>query len=142
MAHRLPHLHTAWEVEEAVASEDKKVVCLRLGHDYDPECVLLDDLLLDAYPDIEPLCKIYLLDIQEVPEFTQQYELYDPCTLMFFYRSRHVQLEFGMGDQYKATGLQRSRKEVVDLVEAVHRGSMQGRSLIVVPQENSLLYRY
>ena len=29
---------------------------------------------------------IYLVDIDNVPDFNKMYELYDPCTTMFFFR--------------------------------------------------------
>ena len=31
---------------------------------------------------------IYLIDISEVPDFNTMYELYDPCTCMFFFRNK------------------------------------------------------
>lgn len=31
---------------------------------------------------------IYLVDISEVPDFNAMYELYDPCTVMFFFRNK------------------------------------------------------
>lgn len=31
---------------------------------------------------------IYLVDISEVPDFNAMYELYDPCTTMFFFRNK------------------------------------------------------
>ena len=31
---------------------------------------------------------IYLIDISEVPDFNTMYELYDPCTVMFFFRNK------------------------------------------------------
>jgi hypothetical protein len=31
---------------------------------------------------------IYLVDISEVPDFNAMYELYDPCTIMFFFRNK------------------------------------------------------
>ena len=33
-------------------------------------------------------CVIYLIDTTEVPDFNTMYELYDPCTVMFFYRNK------------------------------------------------------
>lgn len=33
---------------------------------------------------------IYLVDITEVPDFNTMYELYDPCTCMFFFRNKHI----------------------------------------------------
>ena len=31
---------------------------------------------------------VYLVDISEVPDFNTMYELYDPCTTMFFFRNK------------------------------------------------------
>jgi thiol-disulfide isomerase/thioredoxin len=31
---------------------------------------------------------IYLVDVGEVPDFNAMYELYDPCTIMFFFRNK------------------------------------------------------
>lgn len=33
---------------------------------------------------------IYLVDTTEVPDFNTMYELYDPCTCMFFFRNKHI----------------------------------------------------
>eukprot|EP00930_Biecheleria_cincta_P066043 TRINITY_DN52008_c0_g1_i1.p1 TRINITY_DN52008_c0_g1~~TRINITY_DN52008_c0_g1_i1.p1 ORF type:complete len:143 (+),score=30.08 TRINITY_DN52008_c0_g1_i1:47-475(+) len=142
MAHGLAHLHTAWQVEKAVTEEDAKVVLLRFGHDYDPECMLMDEVLLSVQDAIVAKCQTFLVDVGEVPEFTQQYELHDPCTLMFFYKGRHLQLELGLGERYKITWPIGGQKEVQAVVEAVHRGAQQGRDLIVALQDRSLQYRY
>eukprot|EP00927_Polykrikos_kofoidii_P085437 TRINITY_DN9297_c0_g1_i1.p1 TRINITY_DN9297_c0_g1~~TRINITY_DN9297_c0_g1_i1.p1 ORF type:complete len:143 (+),score=19.77 TRINITY_DN9297_c0_g1_i1:264-692(+) len=142
MAHGLAHLHSAWAVEQAVTTEEAKVVLLRFGHDYDPECLITDEALLGASSAVESFCKTYLVDIKEVPDFTHQYELYDPCTLMFFYRGRHMQLELGIGDRYKITWSVGGTKELIGIIEAVHRGAQQGRDLIVASKDFSLAYRY
>uniref|UniRef100_A0A7R9ZYB7 Thioredoxin-like protein n=1 Tax=Pyrodinium bahamense TaxID=73915 RepID=A0A7R9ZYB7_9DINO len=142
MAHGLSHLHSAWAVEQAVSSDESRVVLLRFGHDYDPECMLMDELLLNAKDAVHATCSIHLVDIKEVPDFSQQYELYDPCTLMFFFRGRHLQLELGLGDRYKITWPLGGTKELADVVEAVHRGAQQGRDLIVATRDYSLAYRY
>ena len=31
---------------------------------------------------------VYLIDISKVPDFNAMYELYDPCTVMFFFRNK------------------------------------------------------
>ena len=86
MAHGLPHLRTAWQVEKAVTEEesrvalteltvddgmtarlqdtarimfadsDDEVVLLRFGHDYDPECKLTDDVLLALSDTVKDHC--------------------------------------------------------------------------------------
>lgn len=139
----LTHLHSAWAVEQAVDLEEAeaRLVLLRFGSDCDPECLLMDDVLREAAPALEASCRIYLIDINEVPDFSQQYDLYDPCTLMFFFRGRHLQLELGLGDRYKITWPVGGMKELKDIVEAVRRGAQQGRDLIVATRDQSLTYR-
>ncbi|MBE1616052.1 hypothetical protein IDF54_14450, partial [Flavobacterium sp. SaA2.13] len=44
---------------------------------------------------------IYLCDIDEVPEFNTMYELFDPMTIMFFYRNKHMMCDFGTGNNNK-----------------------------------------
>ena len=41
---------------------------------------------------------IYLVDISEVPDFNAMYELYDPCTVMFFFRNK-------VGERHACVGL-------------------------------------
>lgn len=33
---------------------------------------------------------LYVCDLDQVPDFKQMYELYDPVTLMFFFRNKHM----------------------------------------------------
>ena len=44
---------------------------------------------------IKNFASIYLVDITEVPDFNKMYELYDPCTIMFFYRNKHIMIDLG-----------------------------------------------
>jgi hypothetical protein len=44
---------------------------------------------------IKNFAVIYLVDISEVPDFNAMYELYDPCTVMFFFRNKVLTLVIG-----------------------------------------------
>ena len=52
----------------------------------------LDFLCLQILASVSEQCKnfavVYLVDITEVPDFNTMYELYDPCTTMFFFRNK------------------------------------------------------
>lgn len=37
----LPHLRTAWHVDQAILSEEERLVVIRFGRDHDPDCELL-----------------------------------------------------------------------------------------------------
>lgn len=45
----------------------------------------------------------YVVDITEVPDFNKMYELYDPVTVMFFYRNKHIMIDLGTGNNNKST---------------------------------------
>lgn len=34
----LPHLRTAWHVDQAILSEEDRLVVIRFGRDHDPDC--------------------------------------------------------------------------------------------------------
>lgn len=105
MSYFLPHLPSGWHVDEAIKSEEDRVVVIRFGHDWDPQCMTMDETLYSVAEKVQNFAVIYLCDITEVPDFNkvrlfvvffgglvsmtervQMYELYDPCTVMFFYR--------------------------------------------------------
>jgi Mitosis protein DIM1 len=41
----LPHLVTAWHVDQAIMSEDERLVVIRFGRDWDPDCMRQDEVL-------------------------------------------------------------------------------------------------
>lgn len=45
MSYLLPHLDNGWEVDQAILSEEDRVVCIRFGHDWDPTCMKMDEVL-------------------------------------------------------------------------------------------------
>lgn len=66
---------------------------IRFGHDADETCMIMDEVLFSIAERVKNFAVIYLVDITQVPDFITMYELYDPCTLMFFYRNKHIMLD-------------------------------------------------
>jgi DIM1 family U5 snRNP protein len=90
MSFFLPHLTNGWQVDQAILSEEDRVVIIRFGHDFDPECMIMDQTLYSMAERVKNFAVVYLVDITETPDFNKMYELYDPCTVMFFYRNKHI----------------------------------------------------
>ena len=88
MSYLLPHLTSGWSVDQAILTEEERVVVIRFGHDEDPTCMTMDACLASIADRIKNYAVIYVVDITEVPWYNQMYELYDPCTLMFFFRNK------------------------------------------------------
>lgn len=142
MSFLLPHLHSGYAVDQAILSEELRVVILRFGHDWDPTCMQMDEILSACSDSIKNFAVIYLVDITDVPDFNTMYELYDPCTVMFFFRNKHIMIDLGTGNNNKINWAMNDKQEFIDIVETVYRGARKGRGLVVSPKDYSTKYRY
>ena len=133
----LPHLHTGWRVDQAILSEDERLVVIRFGKDNDKECMIMDELLYGVAEKVRNFAAIYLCDTDEVPDFNTMYELYDPCTVMFFYRNKHMMCDFGTGNNNKLNFRLTEKQELIDIIETIYRGAHKGKGLVVSPRDYS-----
>ena len=118
------------------------MVVVRFGHDWDPTCMVMDETLYRCAEKMKNFAVIYLVDITEVPDFNKMYELYDPCTVMFFYRNKHIMIDLGTGNNNKINWAMEDPQELIDIIETVFRGARKGRGLVVSPKDYSTKYRY
>ncbi|KAF0701317.1 Aste57867_8167 [Aphanomyces stellatus] len=77
----------------------ERVVVMRFGHDHDPVCMQMDEVLCGIAEDVKNFATIYVVDINQVPDFNTMYELYDPCTVKFFYCNKHIMIDLGTGNK-------------------------------------------
>lgn len=142
MSYLLPHLDNGWEVDQAILREEDRVVCIRFGSDSDPTCMRQDEIIAKCAEAVQNFAVFYVVDIKEVPDFNAMYELYDPCTCMFFFRNRHIMVDFGTGDNNKMTWALENKQDMIDLLEVVYRGARKGKGLVVSPKDFSTKHRY
>lgn len=122
----------------------------------------MDEVLYSIAEKVKNFAVIYLVDITEVPDFNKmyvslstfqigfslqfllcfRYELYDPCTVMFFFRNKHIMIDLGTGNNNKINWPLEDKQEMIDIVETVYRGARKGRGLVVSPKDYSTKYRY
>ena len=115
---------------------------LRFGHDWNKQCMAMDEVLYGVAEKIKKFAVIYLVDIDEVPDFNTMYELYDECTTMFFYRNKHIMVDLGTGNNNKVSWAMNNKQEFIDLVTTVFLGAKKGRGLVISPKDYSTKYRY
>ncbi|KAF5844965.1 hypothetical protein GGP41_001059 [Bipolaris sorokiniana] len=138
----LQHLPSAWHVDQAIITEERRIVCLRFGSDADPACMDMDEKLYKIVEKVKDWVVIYLVDNQLVPDFNAMYEIYDPCTVMFFWRNKHIQVDFGTGNNNKINFPISDKQELVDILETVYRGASKGKGLVVSPRDYSTRWAY
>ena len=71
MSYFLPHLPSGWHVDEAIKSEEDRVVIIRFGHDWDTQCMKMDETLYGVSEKVQNFAVIYLCDITLVPDFNK-----------------------------------------------------------------------
>lgn len=162
MSFDLVHLHSGWHVDQAILEEKERLVVIRFGHDWDPDCMIMDETLRGVAWKVQNFAVIYVVDISEVPDFNKMYELYDPCTLMFFYRNKHMMIDLGTGNNNKSKYLVlicmyflintfffvlvnwpiQDKQELIDILETIYRGARKGRGLVISPKDYSTKYKY
>ena len=142
MSYLLSHLSSGWAVDQAILNEEDRVVVIRFGHDYDDTCMQMDEVLWEVSEDVKNFAVVYLVDITEVPDFNHMYELYDPCTVMFFYRNKHIMVDLGTGNNNKINWALTNTQELIDIIETVYRGARKGKGLVISPKDYSTKYRY
>jgi len=141
-------------------SEEERLVVIRFGRDWDPDCMRQDEVLYRIADRVKNFAVIYVCDLDQVPDFKQMYELYDPLTLMFFFRNKHMMCkyayriarfgmlisirlgDFGTGNNNKLNWVLEDKQELIDIVETIYRGAKKGRGLVVSPKDYSTRYRY
>ena len=111
----LPHLDNGWEVDQAILNETEKLVVIRFGHDWDPRCMQMDEMLYKVAYKLSKFVVFYVVDTSKVPDFNVMYELYDPMTLMFFFRNKHMMIDTGTGNNNKITFLLEEKQELIDV---------------------------
>ena len=142
MSFKLCHLKTGWHVDKAITSEEERIVVMRFGHDWDEECMQMDEILASCQTKLKNMAVFYVVDIEEVPDFNKMYELYDAVTLMFFYRNKHIMIDLGTGNNNKINWPLTDKQELIDIVETVYKGARKGKGLVVSPKDYSTKHRY
>lgn len=102
----------------------------------------MDETLAKIAELVKNMAVIYLVDIDQIPDFNSMYELYDPCALMFFYRNKHIMIDLGTGNNNKINFAIDSKQEMIDIIETVYTGARKGKGLVVSPKDYSTKYKY
>ncbi|KAH0931263.1 hypothetical protein HID58_008380, partial [Brassica napus] len=126
----------------AILTEEECLVVICFGHDWDETCMQMDEELASVAETIKNFAVIYLVDISEVPDFNTMYELYDPSTVMFFFRNKHIMIDLGTGNNNKINWAMKDKHEFIDIIETVFRGARKGRGLVIAPKDYSTKYCY
>lgn len=137
MSYLLPQLTTPFAVDQAILHELKRVVCIRFGIEHHNDCIIVDEVLGKIAEKVKNMCVIYCVNIENVPDFNALYELYDPVSIMFFHRNKHILVDLGTGNNNKIDWPLDNKDDLIDIIETVYRGANKGKGLVVPPKDFS-----
>lgn len=138
----LTTLKTGISVDSTILKEKNKLVLIRFGITQSIGCKRMDDILEKIELKLKDLCTFYKVDIYEVNDFSIMYELYDPCSIMFFYRNKHIMIDLGTGNNNKINWVINNKQELIDIIETIYRGVKKGKGLILSPKDYSTKFKY
>lgn len=142
MSFLIQHLNNAWEVDQAILSEEDRLVAIRFGTDTNKQCMEMDRTLEKIVHKVANYSAVYLVDNKKVVDFNNMYELYDECTVMFFFRNQHMMIDLGTGNNNKINWAMNDPQELIDIIETVYRGAMKGKKQVNSPKEYSTKHKY
>uniref|UniRef100_A0A7S2TUJ5 mRNA splicing factor DIB1 n=1 Tax=Lotharella oceanica TaxID=641309 RepID=A0A7S2TUJ5_9EUKA len=119
-----------------------RLVIIRFGIPDKIECKRMDKILEKVMLSVYDIAIICTVDIEKVVDFNEMYELYDNCSVMFFFRNRHIMIDLGTGNNNKIDWVLQDKFELIDIIESVYRGVRKGKNLILSPIDFSKKYRF
>mmetsp|Transcript_20387 Transcript_20387/g.28641 ORF Transcript_20387/g.28641 Transcript_20387/m.28641 type:complete len:128 (-) Transcript_20387:165-548(-) len=81
-------LSSASDVDQALINETERMVVIRWGYDEDPLCQEADRIMEAIENECINMAVFCTVDLKEVPDFIVEHKLYDPYTIMFFYKRK------------------------------------------------------
>lgn len=142
MSYFLRHLHSGYAVDRAILYEEERLVVIRFGHNKLTDCMQVDEALWKISEKVQLMAVIYLVDIDEVPDFNAMYELDDPVSIMFFFRNRHMMVDLGTGNNNKIDWPLTDKQKLLDIIECVYLAAKKGQGLAETPYNFSTKHKY
>nr|BAS01420.1 mRNA splicing factor DIB1 [Lotharella vacuolata] len=106
------------------------------------ECKRMDKILGKIAVLVHKIAVIFTVDINNVTDFNEMYELYDNCAIMFFFRNKHIMIDLGTGNNNKIDWVLHDKNDLINIIESVYKGARRGKNLILSPIDYSKRYMF
>ncbi|ESU37624.1 Mitosis protein dim1 [Giardia duodenalis] len=121
-------LSNAYAVDMAIQHESARIVVVRFGLPDTAACAEMDELLAETMVRLSRMAIFYTVDRNVVSGFDELYELEDDdFALLFYYRGRRMQCDFGRFGKYKLTVVPPSTDTFIDVISELYYNAQLGR---------------
>jgi len=105
-----------------------RLVVVRFGYQSTNECIECDNIIAKVYWILRRKILFILVNLEDNEIFINSFSLYDPVSLIFFYRNRHVMIDFGTGDLNKVSHYFRTKDDLIKILEIIYEGVIKGNT--------------
>lgn len=121
-------LSNAYAVDMAIQHESARIVVVRFGLPDTAACAEMDELLAETMVRLSRMAIFYTVDRNVVSGFDELYELEDDdFALLFYYKGRRMQCDFGRFGKYKLTVVPPSTDTFIDVISELYYNAQLGR---------------
>jgi len=139
---KMQTLKSSLELDRAILNEKHRLIVIRFGDENDVETLYMDEVINKSIESLNNIAVFYKMDLKTAEEVVSIYELIDPCSLMFFFRNKHIMVDLGTGNYNKINWLFNSKQDCIDIIETIYRGVIKGKTLIFFNHNYSSKYKY
>ncbi|XP_015915863.1 thioredoxin-like protein 4B [Parasteatoda tepidariorum] len=138
----LRHLKTKKEVDDAIRTNEEKVLVLRFGNDNEIGCLQIDDIMSRCAVLLSEMAIICTINLEDVPEYVEYFDISHIPATIFFFNSVPIKIDSGTDDNTKFVGPFQCKQDFIDLVEVVYRGAMRGKHIVNCPIDRRRISNY
>lgn len=142
MSYVLNKLSSKKEVDNAIRHTEDKVLVLRFGRESETECMKLDDILAKTTQALSKMAEIYIVPVNNVPEYVKYFDISITPATVFFFNGQHMKVDYRTPDHTKFIGSFKTKQDFIDLVEVLYRGAMRGKHIVTCPIDPKNIPKY
>ncbi|ORX52993.1 thioredoxin-like protein [Piromyces finnis] len=130
------------QINKVIRYTEDKVVAIRFGRASDPVCMQQDYILSKASPYLSKIADIYIVEVDDVPEYVQYFDITLIPATIFFFNTKHIKINAGTQDNTKWIGAFQTKQDCIDMIEVICRGAMRGKYIVDCPIDKARIPQY
>nr|CAH7764622.1 unnamed protein product [Callosobruchus chinensis] len=77
----------------------------------------------------------YLVDVNELPDLNEKYEVSNTCSLRFFYRNKQIMIDSGNGNNKDINWPLEDKQKMISIFKSLYSEAKKGSDVFVLPQD-------